>query len=487
MTKNNKQSFYSNLKIKISKIFKKVDKNYILKRKINSIDKKNNAYFYFDRNNSQRVIFALIFSFIFIFLISYYIFLDFKQNIMRNNISLKNDEISFKVENPVGNNKKSDYNILKYEIKSGDNIWDILIREVNVSANDAYRIIKELNNVYKINSLKVGQELFIKYRTEIEDYKNKYVKQETIIDELKLFSKDLDENILVLRNENNEYYSQKEKVILKEQFLKYKYIVENGLYLDGVNAGIPPALMIELINYFSFDFDFQRDIQKGDELEILFNAFYTEQGKKIKNGEVLYARIKSRGNNFNIYKYNSKTNGTMYFNEYGISSKKSLLKTPINGARISSNFSSGRKHPILGYTRAHRGIDFAAPQGTPFFAAGNGTIIMMKAGYNGGHGNYIRIKHNNTYSTAYAHISRFAKGMYVGKKVKQGDVIAYVGSTGLSTGPHLHYEILYKGKQINPNSIKSIPNIRLMGQDLINFNNEKNKIDLLKNNLQTQN
>ena len=479
--KNKVKVFKEFFKEKLDKVFINYNKSYIKRRAMNSVQNRVDAYKDFAENKSGRLISGLIFLFTISFFVVYYVFIDVRENLKNNDISLKEKEISFTIDNPIS--KKNNYNILKYKIKTGDTLLGILTDKLNISFASAYKIINILIKNYDINSLKVGQELYFKYKTEITEKGNSEIDYINVLDELRILEKSINKEFVISRKEDNEYQIDKFDMKLVKQYIKNNFVIKNSIYVDAINSGVPAGIILDIINYFSFDFDFQRDIREKDSVEIVFEAYFNEQGEKIKNGDVIYAKITSQGNSSQIYKFDSRKYGSMYFDELGVSNKKSLLKTPINGARISSQYSGKRKHPILGYTRAHRGIDFAAPHGTPFFAAGDGIVVMMKRGWNGGHGNYVRIRHNDTYQTAYAHLSKFAKNLYIGKKVKQGDIIAYVGSTGLSTGPHLHYEILYKGTQINPNTIKSIPNIKLVGVELMDFNKYKEKIDILKSKL----
>ncbi len=275
------------------------------------------------------------------------------------------------------------------------------------------------------------------------------------------------------------YISSKSKHILK-----YSATIKNGLYVDGTEAGISPNIMINMINLYSFDVDFQRDIHSGDQFEILFESYYDDKGNRVKDGDVLFASLDLKTKTtIDMYLHKSG-NRNEYFDAKGRSVRKSLLKTPINGARISSGFGA-RKHPILGYTKVHKGIDFAAPTGTPIFAAGSGTITYY--GVKGGYGNFVQIRHNADYSTAYGHASRFKKGLRVGSKVSQGDVVAYVGTTGRSTGPHLHYEILYKGGAVNPSKVKSTSGLTLTGKELQRFMASKGQIDGYLKNTPNQN
>ena len=238
--------------------------------------------------------------------------------------------------------------------------------------------------------------------------------------------------------------------------------------------------MSEVIKAFSYDVDVQRDIQPGDLYGVVYERFEDEDGNLARTGDVLFASMTLSGKAIGIYRYTDRDGFTDYYDQDGHSLRKALLKTPIDGARISSGFGM-RKHPILGYSKMHKGIDFAAPSGTPIYAAGNGTIV--KIGRNGGYGNYVKIKHANGYATAYAHLSKFAKGLKNGSKVKQGDVIAYVGSTGRATGPHLHYEVMVSGSQVNPKDVKLPTGTTLTGKELALFETRRNEIDKLREDL----
>ena len=227
-------------------------------------------------------------------------------------------------------------------------------------------------------------------------------------------------------------------------------------------AGISELVINEIIRIYSFEVDFQRDIHEGDYFEALFTRRKNDQGKTVQIDDPEYLVLSSRGTPLTYYLY-SNDEFSEYFDENGKGMTKSLMKTPINGARLSSSYGM-RKHPISGYNKMHKGVDFAAPTGTPIFAAGNGVVEFV--GRNGGYGNYIRIRHDSTYKTAYAHLNGFKKGVYEGVRVKQGDIIGFVGSTGKSTGPHLHYEIIVNGKQVNPATLKLPSGRKLNDQQL---------------------
>jgi murein DD-endopeptidase MepM/ murein hydrolase activator NlpD len=236
-------------------------------------------------------------------------------------------------------------------------------------------------------------------------------------------------------------------------------------------------VLSDLIRIFSFDVDFQRDIQPGDGFEVLYDAKLEADGSLAKAGDVRFAAMTLSGKRFELYAFTPKSGISDFFDTKGQSVRKTLMRTPIDGARLSSRFGM-RKHPILGYTRMHRGTDFAAPTGTPIYAAGDGTVTV--AGRKGAYGNYVRIRHNSTYDTAYAHMKGFAKGIRSGTRVRQGQIIGYVGTTGRSTGPHLHYEVLVNGKQINPSKIKLASGEQLKGDDLANFQDHRAEIDTLR-------
>ncbi len=232
--------------------------------------------------------------------------------------------------------------------------------------------------------------------------------------------------------------------------------------------GVPYGVITQLVNAYSSIIDFQRSIYKGDTFEVLFEEQKDDETGRIMGVVLKYASLTTKGEKMPLYSFDTAHAKRTYYNEKGEAAVKNLLLTPINSARISSHFGR-RRHPILGYTKLHKGIDFAAPTGTPIFAAGDG--IVLKAGTNGGYGRYIKIKHNGTFATAYAHLSRFAPKLKKGMRVQQGQVIGYVGTTGRSTGPHLHYEVIKNGRHINPAKIKSLPSVKLRGNDLKRFKN----------------
>ena len=253
-------------------------------------------------------------------------------------------------------------------------------------------------------------------------------------------------------------------------------IILQSLYKSAIDESIPINTIIEFARIYGFQVDFQRDIRKKDSFQIMYEVFIDENGKLIETGEILFANLKLSGENNALYYFDKKGNEGHY-DKNGKSVQKALMKTPINGARLSSSFGM-RKHPIDGFNKMHRGTDFAAPMGTPIMASGNG--IIKKAGWCGGGGNCIVIKHNSTYQTVYAHMSKFAQGIRNGIRVKQGQIIGYVGSTGKSTGPHLHYEVIVNGKRINSQTLKLPSGKILKGEERKLFETKKIKLDVLK-------
>ncbi len=280
--------------------------------------------------------------------------------------------------------------------------------------------------------------------------------------------------ITVTRTEDGRFQASSVKKSLTRRLTRASGTIEQSLFDAGARAGLAVSVLIEMIRAYSWDVDFQRDIYPGDSFEIMFERFHDKRGKVVHDGRVLFIALTLSGTRHTLYQHTTGDGHTDYFDENGQSARKALLRTPVDGARLSSSFGR-RRHPVLGYTRMHRGIDFAAPPGTPIYAAGKGTVEY--AGRNGAYGRYVRIRHNSTYSTAYAHMRRYAKGLRKGKRVEQGQIIGYVGSSGLSTGPHLHYEILRDKRRVNPLTVKMPAGRRLKGWEMSRFRYAMSKID----------
>lgn len=321
----------------------------------------------------------------------------------------------------------------------------------------AYTAIEALRDVFNPRKLRAGQEFDLVYSAEAED-------SIELLEELS-FQPDPETIVSVSRTEDG-YQASSDKVALTTANNVASGVIEQSLFLAAERNGVPLAVLMDMIELYSYEVDFQRDIQPGDSFEVMYQELNNDAGERVRYGDILYASMTLSGNEVRLYSFTDKNGDTDFYNQKGESYRRALMRTPINGARLSSGYGQ-RKHPILGYTKMHKGIDFAAPRGTPIFAAGNGTIA--KIGRNGGYGNYIMIRHNDSYDTAYAHMKGFAKGLKQGSRVKQGDVIGYVGTTGRSTGPHLHYEILKNNVQVNPIKIKMPSGKKLKGQELDTF------------------
>jgi len=281
--------------------------------------------------------------------------------------------------------------------------------------------------------------------------------------------------IEISKNENNKIVSKKIITKLYKKKVISENVIKNNLYSSAMEINLDPNTIVEFARIFGFEIDFQRDIRKNDYFKIFYEKYFDENGQFVKNGSILYAHMSVNNREIMLYKFGSdKDYG--YFDINGKSVEKALMKTPINGARLSSPFGL-RKHPILGYNKMHKGTDFAAPSGTPIMASGSGTVVLAK--WCGGGGNCVKIKHNSTYETVYAHMKSFAKGIRKGKKVKQGQIIGYVGSTGMSTGPHLHYEVIVNGKKVNSQKLKLPSGKVLKGNERQLFEIHRIKTDVL--------
>lgn len=493
----NKQSkiklFFYNILLGIREIFISEKQKFISVKTLDNLNLNFKNLSPYSEVNIYKTISSLVFISIFVLIIGYFTFLDIKYNLIKNNALVENKPALIIIENPLSLVSENDYEEVEYLIKKNDTVLSILIDKINLNKEDAYNCIKALQQVYNLKNLKVGQKIYFKFKTSLNFKENKRIEGQTFLTEMRLSDDNTLQKITV-KNINNTFKAENEKMKLNIFYNKYYVYIKNSLYLDCVNAGIPYEIIKTLISYYSFDIDFQRDLRSGDTLEIVFEAHYTDNGKKIKNGNIVFSNLYTNKKNYNFYRFIKNNIFVGYFDTNGLSSQKSLLKTPIDGARISSGFNLKRKHPVLGYTREHKGVDFAAPIGTPFYAAGSGTIVKVinncKNGNRrcgGGYGNYIQIKHNDSYITEYAHASKINSDLREGIKISQGNVIGYVGETGITTGPHLHYGIIYKGERINPNNIKTLPAIRLKGEQLMSFFEEKDRINILRKTAINQN
>ena len=361
------------------------------------------------------------------------------------------------------------YVTIDYKIQKGDT-YESILDNINISNKEKKIILNEIKTVKEIKSLKINQNILFK----IDRKDNiKIIEFKVEIDKKKdaIFIRDTDVanfNFKIIENELNKI------LIFKEG------IIENSLYNTAISLGIKPNIIIEFARLYGFQVDFQRDIWKGDSFQIIYEQFENNDGSLIESGDIIFSNLNTQGSDLNLYKFEFGKKEIDYFDENGKSMRKTLMKTPINGARLSSSFGK-RKHPILGYTKMHLGTDFAAPTGTPIMASGDG--VVTRAQWCGGGGNCVKIKHNSVYQTVYAHMSKFGRGIKKGVRVKQGQIIGYVGSTGLSTGPHLHYEVIENGKKINSQKLKLPSGKSLKGNERSNFEVNKIKIDVLKSEL----
>ena len=291
------------------------------------------------------------------------------------------------------------------------------------------------------------------------------------------FSPTIDQDITITRTTDGSFTADIVKKQLEVHHHRAGATIDSSLYLAGMQAGIPADIVIEMIRMFSYKVDFQRDLHPGDSFEVYYDYYYTPEGQPAKTGDIAYARMRLAGKDVTLYRYQVDPDQPAdYFDAKGQSAKGMLMKTPVDGARISSGFGQ-RFHPVLGYTRMHKGVDFAVPTGTPVMAAGSGDISFM--GWANGYGNFVVLSHGNGYSTAYGHLSRFAPGMRKGGRVRQGQVFAYSGATGLATGPHLHYEIRVNNSQVNPLTVKIAEGRLLNGRELREFLDQRLKVDAM--------
>ena len=369
-----------------------------------------------------------------------------------------------KTLNEIINNLEPRYKKFNHKIKSGET-FDQILSGYSIEKEEIVAIKESLLKKFNINKLNTNQKIII-----ILDQTNNKIKEF-------IFQISNTEKIYLSKNSEETKFNEKiltlkldKKIIFKEN------IILQSLYKAATDQNIPANTIIEFARIYGFQVDFQRDIRKEDKFQIMYEVFVDKNYKIIETGEILFANLKLSGQDNSLY-YFDKENVEGHYDKNGKSVQKALMKTPINGARLSSSFGM-RKHPIDGFNKMHRGTDFAAPKGTPIMASGDG--IIKKASWCGGGGNCVKIRHNSTYETIYAHMSKFARGIKKGIRVKQGQTIGYVGSTGKSTGPHLHYEVIVNGKKINSQKLKLPSGKVLKGKNRELFETNKIRIDVLK-------
>ena len=372
-------------------------------------------------------------------------------------------------------------------VSRGDTLMGLMVG-AGADRSDAHEAITALRDVYSPRRLRPGQEIELTFAT-VNPLDDEEANAQGSVDDtagggqlmgLSLQSA-VDEIVRVARAAvSDDFVAETIARPLERQVLHGSGTIDSSLFVAARSAGIPNSVMIELMRAFSYDVDFQREIQRGDKFDLVYEVFYDEDGKVAKTGDILVAGLSLSGTPLTLYNYTPSSGFTDFFDENGQAVRKALMRTPIDGARLSSGFGK-RKHPILGYTKMHKGLDFAAPRGTPIYAAGDG--VIERVGRFGAYGKYIRIRHHSSYKTAYAHLKGYAKGIKKGKRVKQGQVIGYVGSTGRSTGPHLHYEVLLNNKQVNPRKIKLPAGEKLKGKDLKSYQAHRAEVDALRESL----
>jgi len=411
--------------------------------------------------NRNQII--LLLSFISLIGISYFLSISFGENLAREK------KVSKKIitdEDPIHIEEKLEIDftlVQKYYLQEGETFTGAL-KQADLQDDEINDVVNIISKKIDLRKLNVG--------TLIETY-TKSVNDKKIINEIIIYP-DIEKKIYV-KKVNNKFVAGEDKKKLFNMLKLYEVEIHNSIYESLKKIDTPDEIIMEFVQLYSFDIDFQRDIRKGNKIKIFFEIYTDSQNNYIKSGNINFSEIILDDESYELYRFQSEGDEFVeYFNSDGKSATKALMKTPINGARLSSGFGM-RKHPILGYNKKHQGVDFAAPTGTPIMAAGTGHIEFV--GNNGGAGKYIRIKHLNGYKTSYSHLSKYASGIQKNIKVRQGQVIGYVGNTGLSTGPHLHYEVIFNGKRINPMKMKLPSGKQLKDKNLEIFLAEKERIN----------
>ena len=387
-----------------------------------------------------------------------------KQKIINSYGDLLENVYFKKSINHLFNNLEPRFKKIEHFVNVGET-FDRIMEQYSVNQFEIKQIKKELSKKIDINRLKLNQKFYFT------------VDQTSYLVKEFIFQVSKTEKIYLTRNNFDDKFNQKIVVTkLNKKIIYDENIILESLYRSAIEEKIPANIIIEFARIYGFQVDFQRDIRKKDGFQIMYEVFLDDKNNIIETGNILYANLKLSGENNSLYYFESKDDEGHY-DKSGKSVQKALMKTPINGARLSSSFGM-RKHPIDGFNKMHKGTDFAAPMGTPIMASGDGKI--KKAGWCGGGGNCIVIKHNSTYQTVYAHMSKFAKGIRSGVRVKQGQTIGYVGSTGKSTGPHLHYEVIINGKKVNSHKLR-LPSGKILKDEKRKlFETKKIKLDVLK-------
>ena len=392
-------------------------------------------------------------------------YFNYKKNLEENTYHSFIDNVYFKKTlNHIVDNLDPKYKKVQHKIRSGET-FDTILESYSIEKKEIIKIKNSLKKKTNLNKLNTKQ--IIKFSLDKTDNK---IKEFTfqVSNTQKIF--------LVRNNENDSFKEEILSIKLDKKIIYKENIILQSLYKAATDQRIPVNTIVEFARIYGFQVDFQRDIRKQDKFQIMYEIFLNEKKEIVETGEILFANLKLSGQDNSLYYFDNQ-GSEGHYDKNGKSVKKALMKTPINGARLSSPFGM-RKHPIDGYNKMHRGTDFAAPMGTPIMASGDG--VVKKAGWCGGGGNCVKIKHNSTYQTVYAHMSKFARGIKSGVRVKQGQTIGYVGSTGKSTGPHLHYEVIVNGKKVNSQKLKLPSGKILKGDERKLFETKKIKLDVLK-------
>lgn len=345
-----------------------------------------------------------------------------------------------------------------HRTEPGDTLTGVLVG-LGVDAEDARSALAALRDQFDPRQLRAGQDVNVRLGLPADG--SSAFRLQAIA-----FSLDHPNRIGVRRGPGGRFDAFRDEVAVTTVVQGSAGTIRSSLFADGERAGITPAVLAQLIKLFSWDVDFQRDIRRGDGFAVLHESQLSEDGERVRSGDVIAAVLTLSGKRYALFRHVGPDGEVEYFHADGQSARKSLLRTPIDGARLSSGYGM-RRHPVLGYSRMHRGVDFAAPPGTPIFTAGDGTVTFV--GRNRGYGKYVTVRHRSGYTTLYAHMSRHARDLRKGARVRQGDVIGYVGSTGMSTGPHLHYEVQKDGQHMNPMDVKSLPGTKLAGRERERF------------------
>ncbi len=367
---------------------------------------------------------------------------------------------------PVRQWTKNSDGIISIDVNKSDKLSDLLA-SAKLNQETAEKVLASIKNSTQLTHVKPGTRVQIQIA---ETFSN----DEILPKKITLY---LDYNKLetTFNKALNTYETKRIALPLEWQVKLVSGTINGSLFSSARKAGAEPTIISQLINLFSYDIDFQRDIHAGDVFKIMYEYQTDYRGKVVKNPKILYANVNLRGIKKELYRHATASNSIEYYDKKGNSIKRSLLKTPINGAKVTSSYGP-RPHPVLGFSRMHQGLDYGAPKGTPILAAGDGVIAFAKK-ISRGYGYHMQIKHNGSYSTLYAHCSRFANNIHAGARVKQGQIIGYVGATGLASGPHLHYEVIENGHKVNPSKLKAPKFFPLKGVELAKFNDNIRKMD----------